>query len=56
MAVDEQPVAGRGIAPVRHHDVRPLRGLEELGLDADLGEQLGDVLRRLPLPGPESSP
>src|SRR6478752_6589644 len=52
VAVEQQrsPVPGRPAAPVRQ-DRGPARlGLVEAGLDADLVEQRGDVLGRLPLP------
>ena len=50
--MDQQPVGRGGVAPVRDHDGTPLGGLEDLRLDADLGQQLGHVLGGRPLPRP----
>ena len=51
--MDEQPVVPRvGSPQCATTDVAPWRWLEELGLDADLVEQAGDVLGGRPLPRP----
>ena len=50
VAVQEQPVGGVRIAPVRHDRGPPLRRLEQLRADPDLVEQTGDVLGSRPLP------